>query len=461
MPELLEYKSPESIRFAEFADWIRQTDPFANAHLDWAAEAERALRGEIVLSPAEREELAEKLEKWRYQLFNHYQGRLSERDWELADTLDVAANAVARRPGRPPRATRVAVGAGYGHAQELADRYAEGLDELAAWFQSDADLPALYEKARQLTRQNFAPRDPQATAWRMKLYAPLYLSNYCINHCLYCGFRYPHQLERIHLTEEQALQQAEILWRRGIRHVLLVAGDFPQRTTVSYFVSIAAKLRERGFRVAIEIAPQTTSAYAKLAEVSVRSVTLYQETYDEQRYRYYHPRGSKASFDWRLETHDRAAEAGFTRLGLGILLGLSDPVQDLLAMVRHARYLKERFPHVRVAFSLPRIHEAPDGFVPPCPVDDELFVRLYCVLRIAFPTADLVLSTRERPELRNRLAGLCITQMSAGSSTAPGGYEDGYQEQKSREQFPVVDHRSPAEVARWLQERGYELVWEF
>ena len=128
--------------------------------------------------------------------------------------------------------------------------------------------------------------------------------------------------------------------------------------------------------------------------------------------------------------------------------------------MRHGRYLHSRFPDRTLAFSLPRIYEAPAGFRVPFPVDDETFVRMYCALRIAFPDAELVLSTRERAELRNRLAQICITQISAGSCTAPGGYEDSAGQPHAGEQFPVCDNRSPAEVAAWLENAGFQVTWQ-
>jgi 2-iminoacetate synthase len=168
-------------------------------------------------------------------------------------------------------------------------------------------------------------------------------------------------------------------------------------------------------------------------------------------------RGPKAAFHWRLESHERAAEAGIGRLGLGILLGLADPRADLAAMLRHGTYLHDRFPDCLLAFSLPRIHEAPTDFHIPHPVADDDLVRLYCALRIAFPAAELVLSTREPAELRDRLARICITQMSAGSSTVPGGYQSN--DPTVGGQFPVADHRAPADVAQWLEEHGFEVTW--
>jgi len=323
----------------------------------------------------------------------------------------------------------------------------------------DADLPLddLAEQAAELTRANFS--DPATGRRRMLLYAPLYLSSYCTNVCTYCGFRNPRRVQRRHLEPDEAVDQAEILLGRGFRHILLVAGDYPRLTTPDYFAGIARALVERGIRPAVEIAPQSTSSYARLATAGVCGVTLYQETYQEELYTLYHPRGSKASYDWRLEGLQRAAEAGIGRLGLGVLLGLADPREDLPALVRHAAYLHDRFPEHTLAFSLPRIHEAPEGFEVPFPVDDETFVRLYGTLRVAFPRAELVLSTREPVLLRNRLAEICITQMSAGSCTIPGGYEDAHAADYGQ-QFPISDHRRVAEVADWLDWAGFEVTWD-
>jgi 2-iminoacetate synthase len=294
----------------------------------------------------------------------------------------------------------------------------------------------------------------------MLLYAPLYLSSYCVNHCVYCGFRYPAQIERKQLSAAEAVEEARILHDRGFRHVLLVAGDYPQRMTTAYYVEIIGRLKELGIAPTVEIAPQTTGAYAEMAAAGVCGVTLYQETYNEELYGLYHPRGPKVSYDWRLEGLERAAEAGIRRLGLGVLLGLADPREDLRAMMRHARYLGRRFPECPLAFSLPRIREAPPEFETPYPVDDETFIRMYCALRVAFPKATLVLSTRERAELRGRLARICITQMSAGSCTSPGGYTATHQPRPLGKQFPICDHRRPAEVAASLDHAGIQPVWE-
>jgi 2-iminoacetate synthase len=294
----------------------------------------------------------------------------------------------------------------------------------------------------------------------MLLYAPLYVSSQCVNFCTYCGFRYPLEISRRQLALEEAESQARLLCEHGFEHLLVVGGDFPSMTTTEYYVEIVRGLVKLGVAPAVEIASQSTESYAALVDAGVCGLTLYQETYDPRLYRKYHVRGPKANYHWRLEAHDRAAEAGVGRLGLGILLGLADPERDLAALIRHGAYLAERFPERTLAFSLPRIHEAPEDFEIPYPVSDEGLIRMYCALRIAFPRAELVLSTRERPELRNHLAPVCITQMSAGSCTVPGGYQPQVTEgSHDGEQFPVSDHRSPAEIASWLEQAGIRPIW--
>ncbi len=314
-------------------------------------------------------------------------------------------------------------------------------------------LEKLVARATELTQDHFAGPDGRR---RMLLYAPIYLSSHCVNHCRYCGFNNSRRIQRKHLSLDETLSESNILLARGICHQLLVGGDAPGLTTTEYYVEKITALAAQGVSTAIEIAPQSVESYGAMVAAGVRGVTLYQETYDQRLYALYHPKGPKASYQWRLEAMDRAARGGIGRLGFGVLLGLADPRQDVLAMIAHARRIGSRFPDRSLAFSLPRIHRAPRGFEVAYAVDDDLFVRLYCALRLAFPRAQLVLSTRESQALRDRLAKICITQMSAGSSTAPGGYG----QPPSDEQFPITDHRSVADVARWLADEGFCVAWD-
>ncbi|MFO0893043.1 MAG: hypothetical protein U0790_28390, partial [Isosphaeraceae bacterium] len=257
----------------------------------------------------------------------------------------------------------------------------------------------------------------------------------------------------------QAVAEAEVLGRRGFRHLLVVAGEHPRLVSVEYLSEVVSALGDRDFVVAVEVAPQSTLGYTQLRRAGAVGVTLYQETYDPPTYAQLHPKGTKAWYDWRLEGPERAAEAGIPRVGLGVLLGLAEPRREMVSLIVHARYLLDRFHGLSLSLSLPRIHEAPEGFTPPHPIDDDAFVRLYCALRMAIPGANLVLSTREPASLRDRLAGCCITQMSAGSSTSPGGYQQQNAASDSLQQFPVVDQRPLAEIARRLRDERFEVVW--
>jgi 2-iminoacetate synthase len=462
---------------AEFVELVKATDEDADHRLPLVEQAAPVLYAAATSSEEERELLAEKIERWRYQRLNKYGPRLSANERRLIAVLDLATSKILQGHPRPIKAPRTAIHSGAGSESQL-DKGSRSSD--FAGFEAVLDphvpLEEIAREAAVVTLRHFRSLPSEATQrtarndelaprgvtprWRMRLYAPLYLSNYCVNHCLYCAFRFPNELDRVHLSVDEAMAEAEILRNQGHRHLLVVAGDFPKLTSTDYLVTIIRELVAREFSVAVEVAAQSTVSYAKMVRAGARGVTLYQETYQEELYSRLHPRGPKLWFDWRLEAPERAAEAGMKRLGLGILLGLADPALDIRCLIRHGQYLLDRFPEVKLAFSLPRIHEAPEGFQPGVAVDDETFIRLYCALRFSFPTADLVLSTREPRSLRDQLARICITQMSAGSCTAPGGYTGIENGSHTREQFPVFDHRTTSQVADALERSGFDLSWD-
>jgi 2-iminoacetate synthase len=435
-----------------YIGWLTGTDHHATYHLSLIQKVEHYLRTAQRVT-AESRSLADKLERWRYQHLEEHLPDLTEQDEAFAAALNSAANQLVGRTDLSQRQTLAAI-RDHSATTDLMQQAELLLDP-------GYDLEQLCMQSRCATVKSFCCGGAMDVAsqarWPVLLYAPLYVSNYCVNHCNYCGFRYPLQIDRRHLSLDEVDRQIELLQQLGFGHLLIVGGEYPQLTTTSYYCDISQLLVRREITPAIEIAPQSSQSYRELAEAGVRGVTLYQETYDERLYDSHHPRGPKANYLWRLESHDRAAEAGMKRLGLGILLGLADPHQDFLALVRHGAYLADRFPACTLAFSLPRLHEAPEGFTIPYSVTDEQLIRYYSTLRVLFPEAELVLSTRETAALRDRLVGVGITQMSAGSCTSPGGY--GKEEGMSGEQFPISDHRSPGEVADWLKSHGYEVRW--
>jgi 2-iminoacetate synthase len=209
--------------------------------------------------------------------------------------------------------------------------------------------------------------------------------------------------------------------------------------------------------VAVEVEPLETEGYRRLIEAGIDGVTLYQETYDPVLYATYHTRGPKKRFAYRLEAPCRAAEAGIRRVGIGALLGLADWRVEAILVAAHAAYLGRRYWKTHVAISFPRIREAASRFTPPHPVSDRELARMIAALRLVLPDVGLVLSTRERPEIRDGLARIGITQMSAGSRTEPGGYR---RPEDAEKQFLVEDPRAPAEVAARLRELGLDPVWK-
>lgn len=435
--------------FREFASLCQALDDHAPQLLAVLQRIAPLLYDGAAAPEQERHAGANKLEQFRYRCLIHEANQPTEMQRRLIDALDLAALALRQGSLRLPRNPR-----GWIH-------HADPLEWLEKALDPATGLEEVIAAAQQETQHHFGLAGdwplPPGARWRMRLYAPLYLSSFCTNHCVYCHFRFPNELNRKHLDIDTALQQAHYLAQRGFRNLLLVAGDFPRLTSTDYFAEITRALTARGFQVSVEVAAQSTAAYAQLGAAGACGVTLYQETYQREAYALCHPRGAKAWFDWRLEGPERAAEAGIGSLGLGILLGLANPWDDLRALAAHAHYLLARFPHLKLAFSLPRLHDAPAPFVPQYAVDDETFLRFYCALRLSFPTAELVLSTRERPELRNRLAAVCITRMSAESCTSPGGYGVPQSDAADGRQFPIQDERTAAETTTWLVGAGFHV----
>jgi 2-iminoacetate synthase len=208
--------------------------------------------------------------------------------------------------------------------------------------------------------------------------------------------------------------------------------------------------------VDLEVGPADEEDYDAWGRAGASGLVCYQETYQREPYALLHPRGPKSRYEFRLGTLERAGRAGVCRLGLGVLLGLANPVMDLLAVIAHARFLAREFPRARITASLPRLRPAVPSFRPAYVVDRESLVLYYALLRLALPDVGLVVSTRESAELRGRLLKAGATQMSAGSVTTPGGYASG---ERGGGQFEIADQRSPKEVVRDLESHGYRVIW--
>jgi 2-iminoacetate synthase len=326
------------------------------------------------------------------------------------------------------------------------------LDRLLIFVSPTAEnyLEQMAQLAHQLTLQRFGKT--------IRLYAPLYLSNYCINDCVYCGFNRTHEFPRIRLTIEQALAEADIIAKEGFRDLLLVSSEDREFISVDYLCELASKLRPKFSSLSVEIYQMTTEEYAKLFAAGVEGVTLYQETYDRDLYHRYHPAGPKSDYDYRLSAPDSFGQAGMREIGIGALLGLSDWRLETLALAEHAHYLMKRYWQSHVSFSFPRLRPAKDvDQTQFALLTDKNLIQMILALRLCFADAGFTLSTREPAALRDRLIKLGITKMSAGSKTNPGGYSG---HTGSVEQFEIDDTRSPAQVASVLKSQGLEPVWK-
>ena len=356
-----------------------------------------------------------------------------------------------------------------GKSRLSLDDFARLISPAAAEF-----LEPLGRRAQQLTRQRFGKV--------IRLFAPLYLSNECINNCKYCGFSRDNPILRVTLTPDEVRREGRALIDMGFRNLLLVAGEHPKFVSSNYLAECVAALHQDVASISLEVGPAETEDYRPLVLAGADGLVVYQETYDQAVYDEMHTAGPKRNFAWRMETPERAYAAGFRRLGIGALYGLSDWRFEALSVAAHALYLLRHCWKSAITISLPRLRPCAGEFQPLTTLTDREMVQLVCAFRLMFPDIGLVLSTRESPRLRDGLIPLAITLMSAGSHTDPGGYtgagkENLHHTERGRriglgdagatppgahatEQFTIADDRSPAEVAERIRCLGYEPVWK-
>ena len=339
-------------------------------------------------------------------------------------------------------------------------------------------LERLAKRSNRLTQQRFGRV--------IRLFAPLYLSNECINNCTYCGFSRDNRILRVTLSIDEVVREARALADQGFRNILLVAGEHPKFISSSYMTDCVAALRETVPSISLEVGPMETGEYRPLVQAGAEGLIVYQETYNREVYAEMHTSGPKRKFNWRLETPERAHEAGFRRLGIGALYGLSDWRRETICLAAHAQYLLRHCWKSQLTVSLPRLRPCAGEFEPLTNFDDRALVQTICALRLFLPDLGIVLSTRETAALRDRLIPMGITTMSAGSHTEPGGYTGAgndnlhYTERgKIREladnasewtkrangtnatgQFDIADERPPETVAETISRLGYEPVWK-
>lgn len=303
---------------------------------------------------------------------------------------------------------------------------------------------------------------------RLVLFAPLYISNYCSNNCLYCGFRAENTaIERKVLTVDEIKEETQLILEQGHKRILLLMGENHQKCSLDYFIeaiyAIYSVCDSKGSsirRINVEIAPLDEDEFRRIAEVPIGTYTVFQETYHRETYKKMHPGGRKSNYFWRLTTMDRALKNGLHDVGIGALFGLYDFRFEVLALIQHSKYLEEKFgvgPHT---ISIPRVKpakNAPASYDKSYTVSDLDFKKLTAVLRISVPYTGIILSTREPAELRNELFNLGVSQISAGSRTSVGGYKQAFNENKIEEvgQFSLNDCRSSGEVIEDVIKMGF------
>lgn len=319
---------------------------------------------------------------------------------------------------------------------------------------SPAALPYLEQmaaKSKKITEERFGKT--------ISLFIPLYLTNACTNSCVYCGFHISNPMPRTILTSEQIEDEYKAIKELGpFENILLVTGEHPVKAGVPY-LSRAIDIAKKYFaNIKIEVMPLKTEEYAELVTHGLNGVICFQETYNKERYNVYHPRGMKANFEWRLNGFDRMGQAGVHSIGMGVLIGLEDWRTDVTMMAHHLRYLQQHYWRTKYSVNFPRMRPAENGgFQPNVIMSDRELAQLTFAMRIFDHDVDISYSTRETPNVRDNMATLGVTTMSAESKTEPGGYRTYPQ---ALEQFHVSDERTAHEVEARLRELGREPVWK-
>ncbi|MDK0622036.1 [FeFe] hydrogenase H-cluster radical SAM maturase HydG [Clostridium perfringens] len=317
-------------------------------------------------------------------------------------------------------------------------------------------IEEMFKAARQVKEKLYGKR--------LVVFAPLYVSNYCVNNCTYCGYKYCNdELKRKKLNKEQLIEEVKVLESLGHKRIALEAGEDPVNAPLDYILDCIKSIYSIKFdngsirRINVNIAATTVENYKRLKDAEIGTYILFQETYHKPTYERLHVSGPKHNYNYHTTAMHRAREAGIDDIGMGVLYGLYDYKYETLAMLMHAMDLEETTgvgPHT---LSVPRIRPAENVSLENYPylVDDENFKKIVAILRLAVPYAGLILSTREEPGLRDEIIALGVSQVSTGSCTGVGGYSESYVDPEEKPQFEVGDHRSPVEMIESLMEAGY------
>ena len=293
----------------------------------------------------------------------------------------------------------------------------------------------------------------------MSMFIPLYITNSCTNSCVYCGFHVANKMKRTILTEAEIVNEYKAIKKLGpFENILLVTGENPAKAGVEYIARAVELAKPYFSNVKIEVMPLKAEEYKYIADCGMNGVICFQETYNRQNYNIYHPRGQKANFEWRVNGFDRMGQAGVHTIGMGVLIGLEDWRTDVTMMAHHLRYLQKHYWKTKYSVNFPRMRPSENGgFQPNVLMTDRELEQLTFAYRIFDHDVDISYSTREPAEIRDHMACLGVTTMSAESKTEPGGY---FSYPQTLEQFHVSDSRTAVEVEAALKKNGREPVWK-
>lgn len=314
---------------------------------------------------------------------------------------------------------------------------------------TEDNLEDMARTAQEITLRNFGRT--------IQLYTPMYLSNYCENECVYCGFRSGVKLSRRKLSLEEVEKEAQYIFSTGLKHVLILTGESEKHSPLSYLEDCVRVLNKYFCSIAIEVYPLTSDGYRRLIDAGVDGLTIYQEVYDKHIYSDLHPAGPKRNYLFRLDAPERAALQGMRTLNIGALLGLADWRSEVFFAGLHAKYLQDKYPEAEMSVSVPRMKPFGGDFKPHCEVSDRELVHAILALRIFLPRVGITLSTREGALLRDNLVHLGVTKMSADTTTAVGGHTAGGEPSKTS-QFGISDERTVDEVKAMLRASGFQPI---
>lgn len=292
------------------------------------------------------------------------------------------------------------------------------------------------------------------------LYTPMYISNYCINKCIYCGYNVENNIVRKMLNQEEIKNEALAIAEEGCRHLILLTGESEHHSPVEYIVESINTIKECFPSITLEVYPMTVDQYKKTVEAGAEGLTIYQETYDEEVYDKVHLFGPKKNYKFRLDTPERGAQAGMRTISIGALLGLADFRKDAFFTALHGDYIRRKYPQCDVTYSPPRIRPCEGGLKKIDGVNDRELVQIILAYRLFAPQCGMNISTRENVDMRRGLIPFGVTKISAGVSTAVGGHT---LKNKGTSQFDVNDESSVEDIKNLIKSIGYQPIlkdWE-